>query len=489
VTYGYDLNNRLTSTSDTSAAIASAVPPGGASVSYGTNTTYDALNRPIDVNWTPAPAATAPAASSSVLFQHQYNSMNQRTNQAVNDNTWISYPSGPAATTSYTVNALNQYTTVGAVSPTYDGNGIYALGYDAENRLTSASGAGNTASYTFDGRGRRKSKTVNGTTSISITDADNREVLEYDGSSGAILNWYVYGLGANDVLNRMEVGAATRTTFVPDLLGSIVATMDSGTATLSKVGYLPYGSGSVSAPFGYTGQRVDNESGGLYYYRARHYSPVLGRFLQPDPIGNAGGINLYVYVGNDPLNQTDSLGLAPDQSSMDAAASTGTRSAFVGPAIAVGTTQAGATAALTTIAVAGAAFTVGMIAFPSSTSAIDTCGAGQCEQNPQYVVRGGISTAQMFQNGSGVTIDANGNLQGVSVQTFPNTSVQELSQQLPQRQIGVSSIAAINSMNGTIVPDPTANNPYHAIMGGITPETAERLFTPTIPNPNPRINR
>jgi RHS repeat-associated protein len=41
---------------------------------------------------------------------------------------------------------------------------------------------------------------------------------------------------------------------------------------------------------------------GLYFYRARHYSPQWGRFLQPDPIGYSGGINLYAYVGNDPLN-------------------------------------------------------------------------------------------------------------------------------------------------------------------------------------------
>ncbi len=47
---------------------------------------------------------------------------------------------------------------------------------------------------------------------------------------------------------------------------------------------------------------------GLYYYRARTYSPSWGRFLQPDPIGYAGGANLYAYVGNDPLNNTDPSG-------------------------------------------------------------------------------------------------------------------------------------------------------------------------------------
>jgi YD repeat-containing protein len=115
--------------------------------------------------------------------------VNQRVGQTVSDNAWLSYPATTPVTTLYAANALNQYTTVGAVSPTYDANGnltadgTYALGYDGDNRLTSSSGAGNTAAYAFDAQGRRKSRTVNGTTTISVTDADGREVLEYDGAT------------------------------------------------------------------------------------------------------------------------------------------------------------------------------------------------------------------------------------------------------------------------------------------------------------------
>lgn len=132
-------------------------------------------------------------------------------------------------------------------------------------------------------------------------------------------------------------------TLVPDIQGSIVASLDSGSGTLSKLGYLPYGKSASTGPFGYTGQRIDVEAGGLYYYRARHYSPVWGRFLQTDPVVNttdsrpgatsnatssfAGGLvaadlagilasqvgtgtgNLYLYIANDPLNGTDPLGL------------------------------------------------------------------------------------------------------------------------------------------------------------------------------------
>ncbi|MBN9088418.1 MAG: RHS repeat-associated core domain-containing protein [Reyranella sp.] len=201
------------------------------------------------------------------------------------------------------------------MTPTYDANGnltfdgTNTLGYDAENRLVSASATGMTASYAFDGRGRRKSKTVNGTTTVFVTDADNREVLEYDGSTGAVQRWYAYSLGPNAVLGQMDVIATARSTPVSDLLGSIIGSMDAGTGTLSIFGYQPHGSSaSTPSPFAYTGQRNDAETG-LYYYRARHYSSRWGRFLQVDPVGYSTGPHLYGYVSNDPLNGTDPTGL------------------------------------------------------------------------------------------------------------------------------------------------------------------------------------
>ena len=322
VNYAYDLANRLTSISDNSIAMTSAVPPApDTAVQYAASYTYDSLNRPTTVTWNPA-SATAIPPRSGVTFNHAYNKANQRVGQTATDNSWLNYPTATPSLVNYTANALNQYTAVGAITPSYDGNGnlisdgTFTFGYDAENRLISASDAGNTVSYAFDAQGRRKTKVVNGTTTVFVTDADNREVLEYDGSSGSILRWYAYGLGTNDVLNQMNVDAATRATLIPDIQGSIIASMDSSSGLLSKFGYLPYGkSASIPASFGYTGQRVDAETNGLYYYRARHYSPILGRFMQPDPIGYSGGINHYAYVGNNPLNLIDPFGLSPDSPS------------------------------------------------------------------------------------------------------------------------------------------------------------------------------
>jgi RHS repeat-associated protein len=216
----------------------------------------------------------------------------------------------------YSANTLNQYTAVGAVTPTYDGNGnltfdgTLTYGYDAESRLTAVTqGATAVASYAYDAQGRRKLKTVGAATTVYVTDADNREVLEYDGASGQIARWNAYGLGSNDVLAQMNVPAASRATFIPNIQGSILSTLDSATGALTKTGYLPYGkSASVPASFGYTGQRADPESFGLYYYRARMYMPAWGRFMQTDPVGYAAGGNLHAYVDNDPLNLIDPSG-------------------------------------------------------------------------------------------------------------------------------------------------------------------------------------
>jgi RHS repeat-associated protein len=71
------------------------------------------------------------------------------------------------------------------------------------------------------------------------------------------------------------------------------------------------GSPALYNPFLYTGQEYDFETS-LYHLRARHYSPANGRFFSRDPIGYAGGSNMYAYCGGDPINHADPTGLLTD---------------------------------------------------------------------------------------------------------------------------------------------------------------------------------
>lgn len=108
---------------------------------------------------------------------------------------------------------------------------------------------------------------------------------------------------------------ANRHYFLTDALGSSIALTDGQGAVRQRYHYTPYGQTSSSGvedyanPYQYTGRERD--ASGLYFYRARYYSPQMARFLSEDPSGFAGGLNLYGYVHQDPLSLVDPDGNVP----------------------------------------------------------------------------------------------------------------------------------------------------------------------------------
>ena len=122
---------------------------------------------------------------------------------------------------------------------------------------------------------------------------------------------YVHGLGVDEPL-AMERGGNVYY-YHADGLGSIVALTDATGKTAQAYEYDAFGRlhdrmNAIRQPYAFTGREWDKEIG-LYYYRARYYDAETGRFTTKDPIGFRGGMNLYNYVGANPVNRRDPWGL------------------------------------------------------------------------------------------------------------------------------------------------------------------------------------
>jgi RHS repeat-associated protein len=222
----------------------------------------------------------------------------------------------PTAVTDTAFDDNNRQTRFNGQNLTYDANGnLLSDGqrtyiWNVRDQLEQIKqGANVVASFSYDPMDRRVSKTENGQTVTYLYDGYNPVQEKH----GATVIPVLTGLDIDQYYARTEPNG-TRSYFLTDHLDSTRALTDGNGNIIQRYDYTPYGQTYANAagstnPYQYTGRELDQS--GLYYYRARYYSPQMGRFISEDPIEfDSGDINFYSYVFNNPIMLIDPDGLA-----------------------------------------------------------------------------------------------------------------------------------------------------------------------------------
>ena len=191
-----------------------------------------------------------------------------------------------------------------------DATGTTQFVWDFENRLrqvTLPNGA--SVNYKYDALGRRIQRAPSLGVAANFV-YDGQEVIRDVNTNGSTVD-YVNGPGVDNKLRLNDSRLNGPLYFMQDQLGSTTALTNASGAVSAQVSYDSFGNpitGTNLTRYTYTGREYDTDTG-LYYYRARWYDAKLGRFISEDPIGFAGGVNQFRYVGNNPMNITDPSGL------------------------------------------------------------------------------------------------------------------------------------------------------------------------------------
>jgi len=311
-TAGYDSLGRLTS-----------VNRQGGATSWG----YDSLNRltsmtndlngtTYDVGWnfTYNPAsqlATSTASTTSYDYREKVSSpADNQTYDGLNRNVGLIATSNFCSSQNLPAYDLRQNLTCDSVTSR-------TFTYDIENHLTYGTAPGATERLVYDPEGRLSKGTADGGATWVYLLYDGTNLIGLYDTNGNMISRYVFGDGTdNPMIQMIGSGTSNMRPLYTDYHGSVIADTDSAGTLLDLYKYGPYGEPkdinnndlwAGATQFRYTGQLVIPNIQ-LYYYKARFYDPKWGRFLQTDPIGSKDDLDLYAYVGDDPINHIDPTG-------------------------------------------------------------------------------------------------------------------------------------------------------------------------------------
>lgn len=278
---------------------------------------YNATGQLTDVFYNADGVSTGPPqnASRTVTYTIAPNTLNRL---SMDDNGDVS---------DYTPNALNQYENVAGGSVYYDANfnlmwtGGFSAWHDSANLLRSVNSGENYGEFTYDGLGRCLKRTVDWETTIIAYDGW-KATVEWDEWNG-LKAWNIYGPGPDEILYRHDAYLDIDLRYHLDRMGNVAFLLDSDGEGIERYTYDAFGHPTVTdwngenpRTYSWYGNRFmftgrEYFAGlGLYDFRHRFYHPVLGRFLQSDPMGfDAGDVNLFRYCGGDPVNGSDPFGL------------------------------------------------------------------------------------------------------------------------------------------------------------------------------------
>jgi RHS repeat-associated protein len=166
-------------------------------------------------------------------------------------------------------------------------------------------------SLAYDGTGRRRGKTISGTTTNFLYDGLN--LVQELTTSGTPTANLLTGLGFDETFARADGGGAG--SLLTDALGSTIELADASGTLQTHYTYDPFGETAISGASSANGQQFtgrESDSTGEYFFRARYYDTSRGRFISEDPLGFEGGVDLYAYALDSPTNLTDPTGLDPE---------------------------------------------------------------------------------------------------------------------------------------------------------------------------------